>query len=227
MASQEYKQYLMREQSAEPVSATVHTQKKPFPWKSVIIAIVVILLAVSVLVDCIKLRQVKKPDLQIAYVAASRLPEEQLEALREIFVYFGQDINQDGAVTVQINQYTDLDSADYYSGQIQLITDLQSNQSFIFLLDDPVSFQQNHIALAPLDGSEPREAVEDASLIAFDLSSLQAPEALQQQFDTLKGLEHLYLARRYIYTEYTDAPTQLGEWIQWWERLTQSTDNKN
>ncbi len=47
----------------------------------------------------------KQPDLQIAYIGKTKLPEDTVAALETVFASLAGDYNGDGAVMVQVNQY--------------------------------------------------------------------------------------------------------------------------
>ena len=47
----------------------------------------------------------KQPDLQIAYIGKTKLPEDTVAALETVFASLADDYNKDGTVLVQVNQY--------------------------------------------------------------------------------------------------------------------------
>lgn len=107
----------------------------------------------------------KSPDLQIAYVGAQALPDDTVTALEQVFASLIEDFNGDGEVIVQVNQYTDGSSADdaeasyyQYASEVTLIADISSCESYLFLLEDPRSFQREFQILAEPDGSCPGDA---------------------------------------------------------------------
>lgn len=93
------------------------------------------------------------PDYQAAYVAENPLPEEAAAALEQAL----SDLT--GGGTVKVNQYLTGqtgDAAMYASAaSVQLMADLESCESFLFLLDEPETFQTNYQVLRNLDGSLP------------------------------------------------------------------------
>lgn len=102
-----------------------------------------------------------RPDYQVAYVARAELPVDTAEALTEALQQYGQDLNGDGRVVVQLNQYTldfgsESSNDDAYirmAGITRLSADISSKDgSYIFLLEDPQSFQEQTGALQSLDG---------------------------------------------------------------------------
>ena len=107
----------------------------------------------------------KSPDLQIAYVGAQLLPDDTVTALEQTFASLIEDFNRDGKVIVQVNQYTgntsaeDVEASYYqYASEITLIADISSCESYLFLLEDPRSFQREFQILAEPDGSCPGNA---------------------------------------------------------------------
>ena len=121
------------------------------------------------------------PDYQIAYVGIDLLPDDTVTQLQELFSSIAEDANGDGQIVVQINQYSlntngeeDTETAsvdaetqfylDYaasddasyrYAATIQIIGDLEAYDSFLFLLEDPVTFLENFGGLSYLDGTAP------------------------------------------------------------------------
>lgn len=118
-----------------------------------------------------------RPDYQVGYVGTQDLPEDTVTALETALTSFCDDRNGDGKVVVQLNQYAiDLskttedtapsdqrDTSDPYVRMAlltQLSSDISSNDgSYIFLLEDPASFQENTEALRYLDGTTPDREV--------------------------------------------------------------------
>ena len=77
-----------------------------------------------------------KPDVQFAYVGSSPLPDETVTQLKERLSAFAEDVNADGKIIVQINQYPansndrDADSAEYAAAsKVRLMGDLESKES--------------------------------------------------------------------------------------------------
>lgn len=100
-----------------------------------------------------------QPDYQIAYTASAPLSEEEEAAWESRLAALGSDCNGDGKVVVQLNQYlTAQGSADVmyaYASNIKLMADLDSCESYFFLLEDPEGFQASYEILqedwVPLD----------------------------------------------------------------------------
>lgn len=88
------------------------------------------------------------PDYQIAYVGAYPLPEEEAAAWGSRLSALGADCNGDGKVLVQLNQYPTGGSGDDLmyaaASNVKLMADLDSCESYFFLLEDPEGFQTNY-----------------------------------------------------------------------------------
>ena len=71
------------------------------------------------------------------------------------------DANGDGIVSVKLNQYVsdteDVENASTYAlaAQMQFLSDMNAEESYFLLLDDPAHFQLDYQALANWDGTPP------------------------------------------------------------------------
>lgn len=175
-----------RIKNSVPVLEDLSNQSKKKKWKNwwyyykwyVLCGIVILGIVIHIAGNTFGLWE-KKPDLQIAYVGKSELPPETLSSLKQEFTALISDFNNDGQVIVQVNQYidglqgSDLDSAYYeYASEITLIGDISDCDSYLFLMEDPVLFQQKYQLLASPDGSCPQDtdySVED-KIIAWSSS---------------------------------------------------------
>lgn len=162
----------------------------------------------------------KSPDVQIAYVGKAALPQDTVSALEQIFVSLSGDYNEDGEVIVQIHQYTgdsqttDASQAYYqYASEVTLMADISEGDSYFFLLDDPLTFQQEYQILASPDGSCPDQAdysVTDKIIPWSECTALSGAEA-GSYTETIAGqsvtgsnqevLADLCLARRCFYSD--------------------------
>ncbi len=96
------------------------------------------------------------PDYTIAYVGATQLPNDTLSAIETAFAAFGEDITDNGKVQVRIQQYiqsdgevSDLTQLEQtaereYATAVQLMTNIQTAESVIFLLETPEAFQAEY-----------------------------------------------------------------------------------
>ena len=111
-----------------------------------------------------------KPDYTVAYVSANALPDEVHEALAQRLSELGEDLNGDGKVIVELNEYQmSFKSTDYLNPDLasaattRLTVDLSSGDTYIILTDDPEGFQSRVAAFAYLDGSEPERGDGESS----------------------------------------------------------------
>ena len=206
----------------EPVELTPEERRKNWwhyhKWH---IAIGVILVAAGVSILCHALGVGRtRPDYQVAYVGENALPDDTAAAVEAAFAAFGEDLNGDGRVTVQLNQYPSAGGADAgaaASSEVTLMADLLERESYFFLLEDPAWFQVNYHALCRLDGSLPEEG--DYSADGIYLAWNECPSLAEMElgdysyqvlgesvtgssFDLVSGL---FLARRGFWTEDTCA----------------------
>jgi len=184
----------------------------------VIIALVLIFSLADILKNALHIGETE-PDYRIAYVGMNALPEDTVTQLKSSLEALGEDLNHDGRVLFEINQYTSnenagSDSAYYkYAAEVLLIADLDECESFFFLLEDPDGFEKGYGSLAYLDGSLPAEDAKDFENMYIswnDSPLLSSLELGAYQTDTL-GMEatgssdelmkKLYIARRGFWTE--------------------------
>ena len=175
-----------------------------------------------------------RPDYQIAYVGAAELPGETAAALEAALSELGEDLNGDGQTVVTLHQYatyaeilrqleeepggagsSDVATKSQVS-QISLMVDIQSQDSFFFLLYDPESFRQSYQILSRLDGTLPeggRSSVDGTCLSweecpvlsGLELGSYAAQDAsgAEAAKDSQELLSRLYIARRGFWTDET------------------------
>lgn len=185
----------------------------------------------------------KSPDLQIAYVGAQMLPEDTVTALEQVFASLIEDFNKDGKVIVQVNQYTgnsdtgDVEAAYYqYASEITLVADISSCESYLFLLEDPQSFQREFQILAEPDGSCPGDGdysvdgkcirwTQCSLLSSADLGSYTILAAGQEitgsSQDLLSGL---CIGRRCFYNDKTTANREACDSL--WQLLYNSSEHE-
>ena len=143
----------------------------------VAIAAVVVVIAVVMIVQSL---QTVRPDYTVGMIAQAPCPDSTVEQLQDAMQKYGRDLNGDGKVVVQIDQYTIAPSGGASSGsassglsavdpqvqmamQTKLVADLTTGTSIIFITDD-ASFRkeqaENHL-FAYLDGSTPKDTAAD------------------------------------------------------------------
>lgn len=190
-----------------------------YHWGYVAVGAVAVCLVGAIVKDTVFQIQ---PDYQVAYVGRSELPVDTAAALQEALQQYGVDLNGDGRVVVQLNQYTvewQADGGDAYNqmaGVTRLSADLGSGKgSYIFLLEDPQSFQQQTGALQYLDGTvgDPDAPAGDWQnmvyrwrdcpvLAGLDLGEYVGLTLLDDQTGSSQDvLADLYVARRGVWDE--------------------------
>ena len=134
-----------------------------YHWVYLVIAAVVLWVGISWLANALHWGETL-PDYQIAYVGKNSLPEDTARAIESAFAQYGEDLNGDGAVCVRLNQYVsdteDKENASTYAlaAQMQFLSDMNAEDSYFLLLDDPAHFQLDYQALANWDGTPPGDS---------------------------------------------------------------------
>ena len=122
-----------------------------YHWGIVAVAAV---LAVSVVYVAHGLLTTVDPDYTVAVVTSEALPDEAVQRLQTALEAYADDANGDGAVIVQVNNYTwsaDASLTDMngqMAGATQMNTDLANGESKIWILEDPEGFEQAYGALS-------------------------------------------------------------------------------
>lgn len=202
-----------------------------YHWMWVVIGIVAAVFVVWIIKDTVFRT---RPDVQVAYVGKSSLPNDTVTALQDALTPFCKDENGDGKVVVQVDSYTIDFSADdsstdaYYqmAGVTRLTAELSgSGKTYIFLLEDPEGFERETGALQYLDGTvddDPDTANPDwhemvyrwtdcPVLTGLDLGDYSGYTLMDDLTGTNQSvLEGLYVARRGVWDEkqaaaFTDA----------------------
>ena len=100
------------------------------------------------------------PDYTVAVVTADALPDEAVQRLQTALADYAEDANGDGAVVVQVNNYTWSANASLtdmngqMAGATQMNTDLANGESKIWILEDPEGFEQAYGALSEKLGTD-------------------------------------------------------------------------
>lgn len=181
----------------------------------------------------------KKPDIQIAYIGESRLPEDTEAAVKELFSSLAGDYNRDGEVLVQMNPFItgnadnpDADSVFYrQAAMITLMADINDCESYFFLMEDPDAIQKEFQILAEPDGSCP-DAMDysiEGKVFSWNSCAPLAEADLGSYSTVLLGetttgknqeiLSNLYLGRRCFYNERQTSCAK--ECSELWNTLTE------
>lgn len=162
----EYYRWLAKDVKPEQKKELTREEKIRNWWHyhkwHLLIAVAALFLAADILGD-VWSNYVNSPDYSIAYVGSGYLPEDTVEQLTEALEALGEDLNGRGGVQVALNQYivypadagdsaSAVDNSLYYA-QVRLAADLESGDSFIFLMEDPEQFQEDYQVLALRDGA--------------------------------------------------------------------------
>lgn len=160
MAS-EYLKWLARNEKPEPKRELTPKEKWNNWWDyhkwHVVIAILAVLFVVLVIRDIVSSRS-NEPDYQVAYIGSVYLPDDTAAALSSALSELGADLNGDGQVKVQINQYPIFsENIDYSIGMAAKVHMTADSESFFFLMEDPAQFQEQYGVLSHPDGTLPEE----------------------------------------------------------------------
>ncbi|MCD7917024.1 MAG: hypothetical protein LUF84_00940 [Clostridiales bacterium] len=112
-------------------------------WGAVLAVVTVICLALGVIQTVTSFRE---PDVQVAFVHADSLPDNVLSALESSLGELVGDLNGDGEVVVQVNDYqvvfdgSATDSDVQTAGSTLLVTDVAGGESSLFIVEDAEGF---------------------------------------------------------------------------------------
>lgn len=236
MAS-EYLKWKYRNEKPDDKVELTREEKRRNWWHyhkwHVAIGILLVGISASLTLHALGVGQIK-PDYQVAYVGENPLPDDTAAAIESVFAGLGEDLNGDGRVTVQLNQYASTGGADAgmaASAEVTLMADLLERKSYFFLLDDPDWFQVNYRTLRRLDGSLPEDGnySADGTYLAWAGCPAFAEAELggytyEVLGKTVTGssdelVSELFLARRGFWTEDTCQYPEGCDAL--WERLTE------
>ena len=174
-----------------------------YHWAWVLLAAAGLVVVVSVLQATVFR---PRPDIRVACVTRTALPDEVLTALERELTALATDANGDGRVLVQAVPYVlNLAHVDAVTAQADLgaraslVADIGTDAFYTVFLDDPENFQKEFAALAPLDADGTVFALrwQDCPVpSSFDLGSYQT--YIEDDLVTLDGaqaVQGLYLAR--------------------------------
>ena len=151
-----------------------------------------------------------RPDIQVAYVGSNELSPETVLFLQEAFSALAADANGDGRTTVQVNQYASKEQAGaeaFYhtaAAEVRLMGDLEDCESFLFLLEDAETFQEQYQVLSYPNGSLPESFKDSAADCSFRWENCPVLSDLAAGYNQNSGanasaaaeLSSLFLARR-------------------------------
>lgn len=224
-------EYLLKKAREEAKPEEVHTltkrEKRRNWWDyhkwHVVIAAVLALCLGNILWTTLGIGR-PKPDYSIAYVGSTPLSEETAGALRAGLTALSPDLNGDGKVTVELQQYVSVNTGDAESlsyaqaARVQLVADITECTSYFFLLEDPAEFQKATGALCNLDGSLPPEddlTPEGKYVLWGDCPALAGIKL----GDARETISRLCFARRGFWTEKTTPNAPACDAL--WDTLTE------
>lgn len=222
MAS-EYLKWKARNEKPAPPPPPMTGREKFLNWLHyhklhLIAAAVLLWIAASILWSAMGIGQTK-PDYIFAYIGGDVLSEEVSSALKNALSSLGEDVNGDGKVAVELRQYAlnrsgETETALYYNSaaNAQLVADIESADSYFFVVEDPEAVQRSFQIFAMHDGTPPADSDFEAMDKVFRLGVLPA-------LAELDGISDLYLGRRCFYDEKLAAAQSSNE--AFWKLLTE------
>lgn len=143
--------------ASQPMTAKQKRQNFWFYYKWHVVGVLVVIAVIVFTV--MDLANRVEPDYTIGVITFNASSTDMFESLQEPLASFGEDLNGDGSVVVDVAQY-DLASEDpqvIMATTARLMGDFQTNQSVFFLTDDVEKAQNQLGAFAYNDGSVPAE----------------------------------------------------------------------
>ncbi len=183
-----------------------------------------------------------KPDLTVAYITRTALPDPSRERLQAELEKLCEDVNGDGEVVLELEVFEMgfdeqgvANTQQYTAGITRLTAELSARTFFIIILDDPEGFQQRVGELGFLDGTSPdrdkaheperwREMVyrwtDCPVLTGLELGSYtlygEDGEPVEVRDETF--LKDMYIAHRVIFEG--EKEESYGPGLELWEKLT-------
>ena len=140
------------------------------------------------------------PDYQIALLTQHSYSQEVTEALQNEIAKYGEDLNSDGKVVVQISNYVvadDTGSANVdpnmqMAGVTRLSADYETGESMLFITDDASfkSQQQKSAIFLYLNGSTPKDGATDYQNMRVNLKDCKKLST------SISGMENLSISLR-------------------------------
>ena len=181
-----------------------------YHWGIVAVAAV---LAISVVYVAHGLLTTVDPDYTVAVVTAESLPDEAVQNLQTALEQYADDANGDGAVIVQVNNYTWSANASLtdmngqMAGATQMNTDLANSESKIWIIEDPEGFEQAYGALSEKLGADWQNA-----LIPWNQQPTLSSLNLGSYATTADGSETVSVQSRFAGCEIAVFDTSDGLW---------------
>lgn len=181
----------------------------------------------------------KKPDLSAVVITDPVLSKEETNLLKDQLSRILWDFNGDGEVLLEEHAYgknpaqavLGAETSLYASAsEVELIGDIQSCESYLFLTDNPRSLQRNYQFLARPDGTCPAQndySAEGKTLFLRDCPGIESREKGSKESQALSDLSDfqdfpdlldLSAGRRCFYDEKSCRNPEACE--EYWRKLT-------
>ena len=145
------------QKTPQPMTAKQKRENFWFYYKwHVLVGVIVVAVAAFTIFDVMNR---VTPDYTIGVITFKASSTDAFKALQEPFSAFGEDLNGDGSVVVDVAQY-DFASEDpqvIMATSARLMGDFQTNQSIFFFTDDVQKAQEQLAAFVYNDGSVPAD----------------------------------------------------------------------
>ena len=219
----DYQKWLARNEKPTEKQELTKAEKRANWWhynKYFVFAGIAVLLLVAWFVYDTQINVPATPDLQVAYLGSKALSDKDVSALESALAEQLEDLNGDGQVLVQVNQYLITMEEDGYmtllAERTNLMADISNCDSFLFLMEDPAAAQTAYGFLAYPDGTEPEitDSVPEGLWLAWkDCPALTSLLAEENQ----TVFSQLYIGRRGV--SESDHCTYLESYVALWEKL--------
>ena len=144
MASEYYKKKFKDVEPERPYEMTKREKWSnwwTYHWVTVLVVSLIVAFFVFLATEFITR---DRPDYKLAFVGANALSVD-IEELQDELEAFGEDLNGDGTVSVQIRTYlVDSETSHFSSEMIPFVGDVETGNSTIFILEDPEWFLENY-----------------------------------------------------------------------------------
>ena len=242
----EYYRWLARDVKPAEKKELTKEEKRRNWWDyhkwHVVIAIVCAVLLADLVSDAVRNKN-SHPDYVVAYVGQTALPDGLAEQVELGLGTLGQDLNGNGAVSVELRQFIladesledpilameDMERSN--ASSMLLLGNIETVESVIFLLEDPALFHAQFPVLSRADGTRIEETPDSAVPVCYRWADCPVLAGLElENFEvpviggTVEGdsqlaLSELFVARRGLWDDGTNDPI-LGA-IALWEQITE------
>lgn len=236
MASKEYRDWIARDVKKEEERELTPKERRRNWWYYykcwVLGGIVLLVILIQLAISALGIGKTY-PDYQIAYVGSYPLPDATAQAVCAAMESLGEDLNGDGSVTVQLNQYAAGSAEALAAAEVRLMVDLSECESYFLLLEDPDEFQRKQQCLALPDGGCPDvyDLTGMDKVFRWDALPALSSQALGQYEALIPGesllidnqelLSGLYLGRRCFYAENKNQVYSPEGCARLWDKITE------